>query len=99
MELIALELPADLSISQLEEARNTLLEQVEQIDTVQQIKITDHNIIKIDTVGVQMLLALLRSLISKNLSIEWQISSAILIESIKQLGLTGSEFSTYLKQE
>ena len=95
MDLMTLELPDDLSISQVEEYKHQVITQIENFNKV---TINDKCIVKIDTVGVQLLLALIHYFLLKGVEIEWQINSSILIESIKQLGLEHSELGNYLKK-
>lgn len=96
MEPASLELPSDLSIAHVEEIKNLI---VSQFDDNQTINITDHNISKIDTVGLQLLLAIINYLSLKNCVVNWHIQSSILIESIKCLGLENSAFNQFLTQE
>jgi ABC-type transporter Mla MlaB component len=96
MELISLELPDDLSIACVEEYKNQV---ISQIDNATNVKINDERLIKIDTVGVQLLLAIIHHLLANGINVEWHIRSVILIESIKQLGLVNSELNRYLNNE
>ena len=95
MELTPLELPDDLSIAHVEEYKHHV---ISHLANASNVTISDKKLIKIDTVGVQLLLALIHHFLSKGIAVEWQINAPILIESIKQLGLVNSELSRYLKQ-
>ncbi len=95
MELISLELPDDLSIACVEEYKHQV---ISQFGNATKVTINDEKLIKIDTVGVQLLLAMIHHLLAKGIEVEWQIRSSILVESIKQLGLASSELSRYLNQ-
>ena len=95
MEFLSLELPDDLSIACVEEYKHHV---ISQFGNAIKVTINDEKLIKIDTVGVQLLLAMIHHLLAKGIEVEWQIRSSILVESIKQLGLASSELSRYLNQ-
>lgn len=93
MDQLEIELPDDLTIAHVDVFKNQVLADIVDIDD---IVITDKQLKKIDTVGVQLLLLLINQILSQKKSLTWQIHASILIESIKQLGLENSDFQNYL---
>lgn len=91
MEAYQLSLPAELTIAQVDEYKATLLDEI--VDKNQLI-IGDSELIKIDTIGVQFLLSFLNTLISSDISYQWDSQSQVLQESIKQLGLNKTDFKS-----
>lgn len=78
------ELPVELTIVQVDECKEAFLEFVEQHD---EVAINDSELIRIDTIGVQLLLSMLTYAISQHKTISWQINSPTIIDSIKSLGI------------
>ena len=93
MDQLKIELPDDLTIAHVDHFKNHILEIIENSDN---ILIVDAPLMKIDTVGVQLLLSIIHELLSQKKSLTWQHDSSILNESVKQLGLENSDFKNYL---
>jgi hypothetical protein len=94
MEKQNFELPNDLTISHLSTFKVHALDMISQSDD---IIFMDKALKKIDTVGVQLLLALVNEIITQKKTLTWEISSPILQDSINQLGLDDSDFKNYLQ--
>ncbi|WP_448548637.1 STAS domain-containing protein [Thalassotalea fusca] len=77
-------LPKDLTIAQVEECKSNLIQFIDSNDT---ISIDDSELARIDTVGVQLLLSAVTYIAAQNKTLDWQSSSEILRQSIRQLGV------------
>lgn len=94
MDSYQLSLPKELTIVQVDEYKSSVLLEIQEKTFV---TIDDSNIVKVDTVGVQFLLSLINTMISRSIKVEWGAPySQILIESVKQLGLEDSDFKPFL---
>ncbi|MGK0249835.1 MAG: anti-anti-sigma regulatory factor [Oleispira sp.] len=87
-------LPAQLTISHVDECKAKLLIEIDDNDI---INFDDGNVTKIDTVGVQLLLAAVSYIALQNKEFNWSSTSSVVQESIKQLGLNESILNKYLK--
>ena len=77
-------LPKDLTIAQVEECKSSL---IQFIDANDELTIDDSELCRIDTIGVQFLLAAITYIASQNKQVTWQSSSEILQQSVRQLGI------------
>lgn len=93
VEDIIIKLPAELTIVQVEEFKQTLLEIIENHDT---LTIDDNDLERIDTIGLQLLLATVTYISSKSKTLHWHSQSHTIKESIKKLGLKDAIFTQYL---
>lgn len=93
MEQTLLELPTDLTISHVQTFKQDALN---FISDVQHVIISDRSLDKIDTLGVQLLLALIDLILSEKKQLTWQADSELLKETVRQLGLADSDFKHYL---
>jgi len=89
-------LPADLTIAKAGEFKRLLMDYIEEHDD---IAIDDSAVEKIDTIGVQLLLAMASHLASINKTIEWQCQAEIIKESIVKLGIDDPILSQYLDEK
>lgn len=85
--------PSDLTITQVDEYQAELLPLIEEYDV---IEIDDSELTRIDTIGVQFILAVVTYIVAQGKEIKWQSSSKILKESVSQLGITDALFLQYL---
>ncbi len=85
-------LPAELTISQVQACKNQLLELIDESD---EIYLDDSDVVRIDTLGVQLLLASVHYIASKNKVLHWQSTSSVIIKSIEQLGLDDAILNKY----
>lgn len=88
-------LPSEITIAHLEVCKSQLLEFIEQH---KDITFDDSQITRVDTVGVQLILATINYITAQNKSLTWQCSSTILNQSIKQLGLNDPILNQYFKE-
>ncbi|NMP31372.1 STAS domain-containing protein [Thalassotalea sp. M1531] len=89
-------LPAELTIAKAEAFKQILMEYVADHDS---IVIDDSEVEKIDTIGVQLLIAMITYLISINKNIEWQCKAEIIKESVIKLGINEPILSQYFDNE
>jgi len=93
MSSIAINLPTELTIAQVEEFKSTVLELIAQQD---EISINDSEIIRIDTTGLQLIVAIITYVLSLNKKLVWQCSASCILESIKKLGINEPILNQYL---
>lgn len=93
MELCQLTLPSALTIVQVEEYKSSVLMEIEG---AHKVMVDDRKLIKVDTTGIQLLLSLLHTIISRGVELEWNSQNDLLKESVKQLGLENSDFKPCL---
>jgi len=86
-------LPAQLTISQVDECKTELLQQIADNDV---ISFDDSEVVSIDTVGVQLLLAAVTYIASQKKELKWRSSSSAIQESIRQLGINEAILNQYL---
>ena len=86
-------LPAELTIVKAEECKSQFIEYVEQHS---EISLDDSDVSRVDTVGVQLLLAIVTYVVSQNKPLNWQNQSSIIKQSIKQLGLNEEILNQYI---
>jgi anti-anti-sigma regulatory factor len=92
-----IKLPCDLTIAHLDEYRATILPLINNTnDDTQTITIDDSELARIDTLGVQFILAVITYIIAQGKEIKWQSSSTVLRESINQLGITDAILLQYI---
>jgi len=89
-----IELPTELTIAQVEEFK---LHAIELIDSHQEISIDDSAIVRIDTTGLQLVLAIVTHILSLNKNLKWQCNAACIKESIKQLGINEPILNQYIQ--
>jgi ABC-type transporter Mla MlaB component len=89
-----IDIPDDLTISRLAAFKT---DAVALIENSNDITFIDKSLNKIDTAGVQLLLSLINEIITQKKSLSWEMSSSVLKESIKQLGLENSDFKKYFQ--
>lgn len=86
-------LPTELTIVQVESCKSQFIEFAEQH---QEITLDDSEVSRVDTVGVQLLLAMITYIASQNKPLHWKNSSSIINESVKQLGINEDILNQYL---
>jgi len=85
-------LPPELTIAQVEECKSQL---IEYIDQHEEVALDDSDVSRIDTVGVQLLLAVVSYIASQNKILHWQSQSSILSQSIQLLGINEPIMNQY----
>lgn len=76
-------LPSELTIAHIYKCQVELLE---YIDINNSITLDSDNVEKIDTLGVQFLLAAVTYISSQNKELIWQCNSSVIKNTVKQLG-------------
>ena len=90
-----IKLPSDLTIAQVSEYQSEILPLIDQEKT---ITIDDSELTRIDTIGVQFILAVVTYIIAQGKEIVWQSKSTILRDSIKQLGINDAILLQYIME-
>jgi anti-anti-sigma regulatory factor len=88
-----IKLPAELTIAQVEEFKLTIIKLVDEND---QLAIDDSDIIRIDTTGLQLIIAIILYVLSLNKTLDWQCNAACISESINQLGVNEAILNQYV---
>ncbi|GAA0818951.1 hypothetical protein GCM10009111_22400 [Colwellia asteriadis] len=88
-----IKLPSDLTIAQVNEYQAQILPIIEKESA---ITIDDSDLTRIDTIGVQFILAVVTYIIAQGKEIIWQSKSPILRDSIKQLGISDAILLQYI---
>lgn len=86
--------PSDLTIAQVNEYQALIIPIIDGQDV---ISIDDSDLARIDTIGVQFILAVVTYIIAQGKEIKWQSKSSILKESIQQLGIKDAILLQYIK--
>jgi len=85
--------PNELTITQVDEYR---LEIQPIIDENPIITLDDSALVRIDTIGVQFILAVVTYILAQGKELKWQSTSSIFHESILQLGIKEAILQDYL---
>ena len=88
-----IKLPSDLTIALVNEFQAQIIPLIEQDDV---ITIDDSELARIDTIGVQCVLAIVTYIIAQGKNIVWESKSTILRDSIKQLGISDAILLQYI---
>ncbi|RHW77083.1 lipid asymmetry maintenance protein MlaB [Colwellia sp. RSH04] len=88
-----IKLPSELTIAQVDSYQPQIISEIDD-NTV--ITIDDSELTRIDTIGVQFILAVVTYIIAQGKEIKWQSTSSILRESINQLGINDAILMQYL---
>jgi anti-anti-sigma regulatory factor len=86
-------LPVELTIVQAEVIRNQILAEVEQHE---EIHFDDSELARVDSIVLQLLLASVIHITSKNKILHWNCQSKVIKESIKLLGIDEPILNQYL---
>lgn len=82
-----LELTGNLDIGRAGELRAPL---IEALATAQELQVELSRVERVDTAGLQLLLALARSARERGVAIRWSAPSPTLVEAAKRLGLSAA---------
>ena len=88
-----IKLPAELTIAHLQDARASILSEIENSDV---IDVDDSDVVRVDTLGIQFILSFINYIAAQNKQLNWQISSPLIKESISQLGIKDIALEPYL---
>lgn len=86
-------LPAELTIAQVESCKSTLMQYINENET---LSFDDSDVKRVDTIGVQFLLAVVIYIASQNKNLNWQCQSPMIKESINQLGINETILIQYI---
>ena len=89
-----IELPSELTIAQVGNFKQTVLG---IIANSRNLVIDDSNVTRIDTIGLQFLLATIIYISSQNKALTWCSQSISITECVKQLGLNKTILTQYLE--
>ncbi len=89
-----IQLPSDLTIAQVDEYQAQILPLIDGHDV---ITIDDSELTRIDTIGVQFILAVVTYIVAQGKEIKWQSKSCILEESIQKLGISDAILLQFIK--
>ncbi|MFD2166499.1 lipid asymmetry maintenance protein MlaB [Thalassotalea euphylliae] len=87
-------LPEELTIAKAEAFKSSLFDYMSDNDN---IEIEDANVVKIDTIGCQLLLAMVTHLAAQNKTITWHCTSSLIKDSLNKLGINEPILSQYLE--
>jgi anti-anti-sigma regulatory factor len=85
--------PPQLTIVQVEACRTALLEEVSSCDI---IEFDDSAVERIDTLGSQLILAVVIYIAAQNKQLIWQSTSKVIKQSFEQLGLEEAILQQYI---
>ncbi|ALO34954.1 hypothetical protein CMT41_09675 [Colwellia sp. MT41] len=85
--------PNDLTIAQVDEYRALIIPLIDDQDV---ITIDDSELTRIDTIGVQFILAVVTYITAQGKEIKWQSKSSVLKESIQKLGISDAILLQYI---
>lgn len=88
-------LPADLTIAQVDVCKTQLIEFINEHD---EISLDDSDVSRIDTVGIQLILAIINYIISQNKTLNWKVTSSIIRQSVIALGINETVLNQYLDE-
>lgn len=94
-EVSLFKLPTELTIAQVDDCKSQFMQYVESNQT-EDLTIDDSDVSRIDTIGVQFLLAVVIYVASQNKSLHWQCQSSIIKQSITQLGVNETILNQYI---
>lgn len=93
MEQYRLILPTDLTIINVEDYKQEVLS---ILSVHPAFIIDDSQVQKVDTIGVQFVLSLIKLFQANNKEIQWEHHCKLLKETVVQLGLSDSEYFSYI---
>ena len=93
MEDTMIKLPSELTIAQVDAYQKEIIPLIEESKS---ITIDDSELVRVDTIGVQFILAVVTYILAQGKSITWQSKSKILKESLKQLGISDAILLQYV---
>jgi anti-anti-sigma regulatory factor len=88
-----LKLPAELTIAHVAECKDKILKIIDESD---EIILDDSAVVRIDTIGLQMLLAAVTYISAQSKSLKWKCQSNAIKESVALLGLEEPILNQYL---
>jgi anti-anti-sigma regulatory factor len=90
---IIIKLPEELTIAQVESFK---VDVIDLIENHNELSLDDSEIVRIDTTGTQLIIAIVNHISSLKKTFNWQCSANCIQESIKQLGINETILNQYL---
>ncbi|WP_448568502.1 STAS domain-containing protein [Thalassotalea ganghwensis] len=87
-------LPKELTIAQMETCKTELLQFIENNN---EISVDDSQVVRIDTLGVQLILAMVFFVKAQNKKLNLIIENETILQGFAQLGIQDNVMSQYLK--
>ena len=91
-----LKLPAELTIAKVEECKSSIIKELKEHDV---IIIDDSDVVRIDTVGIQLLVAAVTYIAAQDKELKWQSTSSAVQEGVKLLGINEPIFKPIFGQQ
>ena len=88
MDALTIKLPAELEISSVAQFHTSLVDTLSQRETEQHLHLDASELRRIDTAGIQLLVALVREATAQNLKLTCQKPSNEFIQCAERLGLS-----------
>ncbi len=85
--------PTELTISYAEQFKS---EVIDIINANNELLVDDSELVRIDTTGLQLIIAIITYILSVNKSLNWQCHAACINESVKQLGVNEPMLNKHL---
>lgn len=85
--------PTELTISYAEQFKS---EVIDIINANNELLVDDSELVRIDTTGLQLIIAMITYILSVNKSLNWQCHAACINESVKQLGVNEPMLNKHL---
>ncbi len=93
MSEFTIKFPAELTIVHVEQIKQQAIELVNNHEVV---CFDDSEVSRIDTTGLQLIIAIVSYVLTQNKQLVWQCSSPCIVESIKLLGVNENILAQYL---
>ncbi len=90
-----IKLPNELTIAQVDSYKSQILPQIDDLDV---ITIDDGDLARIDTIGVQFMIAVVTYINDQGKQIQWKSNSSVLKESVTKLGINEAIFLQYIAE-
>ena len=85
--------PTELTISYAEQFKS---EVIDIVNANNELSVDDSELVRIDTTGLQLIIAMITYILSVNKSLNWQCHAACINESVKQLGVNEPMLNKHL---
>ncbi len=88
-----IKLPSELTIAHVDEYRSEIQPIIDENSI---ITVDDSKLERIDTIGVQFIIAVITYILAQGKELKWQSTSKVLHESVLQLGINEAMLMEYL---
>jgi ABC-type transporter Mla MlaB component len=85
--------PSELTIAQVDEYKVSILSEIDELEV---IELDDSDLQRIDTIGVQFILAVVTYIHAQGKQLDWNSSSIAFKDSLSQLGITDDIVMQYV---